>query len=155
MLRSLPRVLLVICAFALMSGKSPADTFGVMLDQARILKLPDRVATIIIGNPSIADATLQSGGLLVVTAKGYGVTNLMALDNRGNILVEHTIQVTSPRSALTVYRGTDRESLSCTPNCERTLVPGDSAAVFDSVVGQIGVRNGISAGNPAAAAPKQ
>ena len=49
----------------------------------RSCKLPDQVATIVIGNPLIADATLQSGGVLVVTGKGYGATNLLALDRGG------------------------------------------------------------------------
>ena len=40
------------------------------------MKLPDKVATIVIGNPLIADAALQAGGLLVITGKGYGTTNM-------------------------------------------------------------------------------
>ena len=47
------------------------------------MRLPERVATIVIGNPLIADATLQSGGILVLTGKGYGATNLLALDRVG------------------------------------------------------------------------
>ena len=39
------------------------------------MKLPDKVATIVIGNPLIADAALQAGGMLVITGKGYGSTN--------------------------------------------------------------------------------
>ena len=38
----------------------------------RCMKLPTRVATIVIGNPLIADAALQAGGILVITGKGYG-----------------------------------------------------------------------------------
>ena len=49
------------------AAPAKADTVTITLDQARLLKIPDRVATIVIGNPLIADATLQSGGLLVVT----------------------------------------------------------------------------------------
>ena len=150
MLRQLPKTLLVLCGLALFPHLVFADTVTVVLDQARLLKLPDRVSTIIIGNPSIADGTLQTGGLLVVTGKGYGTTNLMALDNRGAVLVEHTITVSAPTTGLTVYRGADRETLSCAPNCQRTVVPGDAAAVFDSAVGQNGIRNGIAAGTPAA-----
>src|SRR5215831_10742116 len=67
-----------------------ADTVTVHLDQAYIVRLPDRVATIVIGNPLIADATLQSGGVLVVTGKGYGATNLLALDRAGQILLDQS-----------------------------------------------------------------
>ena len=153
MLRQLPKTLLLICGLALLPNLVFAENVAVVLDQARLLKLPDRVATIVIGNPSIADGTLQTGGLLVITGKGYGTTNLMALDNRGTVLAEHNITVSAPTAGLTVYRGADRETLSCAPNCQRTVVPGDAAAVFDAAVGQNGTRNGLAVSAPPAAAP--
>ena len=76
----------VVLAWALAAvaafGAAPvrADTVTVPVDRARVMKLPERVATIIIGNPLIADAALQSGGVLVITGKGYGTTNMLALD---------------------------------------------------------------------------
>jgi hypothetical protein len=152
-LRQLPKTLLIICGLVLIPTLAFAENVAVVLDQARLLKLPDRVSTIVIGNPSIADGTLQTGGQLIVTGKGYGTTNLMALDNRGTVLAEHTITVSAPATGLTVYRGADRETLSCAPKCQRTIVPGDAAAVFDTAVGQNGTRNGLAAGTPAANAP--
>jgi hypothetical protein len=150
-LRQLPKTMLIICGLALIPSLAFAESVAVVLDQARLLKLPDRVATIVIGNPSIADGTLQSGGQLIVTGKGYGTTNLMALDNRGAVLAEHTIVVSAPTTGLTVYRGADRETLSCAPKCQRTVVPGDASAVFDAAVNQNGTRNGLALQGPAAA----
>src|SRR4051794_24929158 len=69
---------------------------GVNIDQARLIKLPDRVATIVVGNPLIADVTLQPGGIVVVTGKGYGVTNLIAMERGGEVLVDRLIQVEGP-----------------------------------------------------------
>lgn len=151
-LRQSFKAILFLCGLVIAPGLASAEAVSVILDQARLLRLPDRVSTIVIGNPAIADGTLQSGGFLVVTGKGYGTTNLMALDAKGAVLAEHTITVSAPNSALTVYRGADRETLSCAPNCQRTLVPGDAQAVFDSVVNQNGTRNGLSTGTAAAAA---
>jgi Flp pilus assembly secretin CpaC len=151
LLRQLPKTLLLICGLAFVPKLALADNVAVVLDQARLLKLPDRVATIVIGNPSIADGTLQSGGHLIVTGKGYGTTNLIALDNRGNVLAEHIVTVSAPTAGLTVYRGPDRDTLSCAPNCQRTIVPGDAAAVFDSAVSQNGTRNGLATAAPAPA----
>src|SRR5688572_17905805 len=65
------------------------DTIKVYLDQARLLKLPDGTATLVVGNPLIADVAVQSGGTLVVTGKGYGNTNLIALDRSGALIMEH------------------------------------------------------------------
>ena len=60
-----------------------AETVNVSIDQARLIKMPDSVATIVIGNPLVADASLQAGGILVLTGKNFGSTNLLALDRTG------------------------------------------------------------------------
>ena len=67
--------------------RSAADV-NVVLDQAKLMKLPERVATIVIGNPLIADASVQTGGMMVITGKGYGTTNIIALDRAGSVLME-------------------------------------------------------------------
>lgn len=74
-----------LIAFAALSFPARADSVSVALDQATILRLPENVSTIVIGNPSVADGSLQAGGLLVVTGKGYGETNLLALNKQGEI----------------------------------------------------------------------
>lgn len=136
-----------------MSFSSRADTVNVVLDQATILHLPNKVATVVIGNPAVADATLQAGGLLVVTGKGYGTTNLVALDARGDTLAEHLLHVggTRDEGKLTIYRGVERETWSCAPKCERSVVLGDSPTFFNATAGQITNRNGQSANSASAA----
>jgi len=142
------RSALLACAIAIISVvPAAAETLDVILDQASIVKAPERVATIVIGNPSIADASLQAGGLLVVTGKGFGTTNLIALDARGNTLAQYTLRVTAPNGGrVTVWRGPERETWSCAPNCERSVTLGDSQGFFDTAVAQIGARNGSAAG---------
>ena len=96
------------------------------------MKLPDRVATIVIGNPVIADAAVQSGGWMVITGKGYGMTNIVALDRSGAILMEKTIEVQGPQNVVVVYRGIERDTYSCTPECSRRLTLGDGNAFFEA-----------------------
>lgn len=120
------------------------DTINVNVDQAQLVNLPDRVATIIIGNPLIADATVQNGGILVVTGKGFGTTNLLALDRNGRVLMSRLVEVRGPGTSdiVTVYKGIERESYSCAPNCERRITLGDSPAFFNATLSQSGARNG-------------
>src|SRR6187402_558866 len=69
----------VIVVFVLLAQKSSrAADINVILDQATLVKMPDRVATLVIGNPVVADATVQASGWMVITGKGYGMTNLIA-----------------------------------------------------------------------------
>jgi hypothetical protein len=144
----------LIAAWVVAIGAAPAraDTVTVSIDQAQILRLPDEVATIVIGNPLIADASLQRGGLLVVTGKGYGETNLLALDRVGQIVLDKTVRVLGPATIdlVTVYKGIDRESYSCAPECERRLTLGDESKYFSDTLGQIGARTGQAQGNAAA-----
>lgn len=151
----MPRIA-VACAFSFMlaglSAPSFAADINVVLDQAKLLKLPEKVATIVIGNPLIADAALQPGGLMVLTGKGYGVTNLMALDRTGTVLLEKSVEVQGPSAdVVVVYRGIERETYSCTPKCERRITLGDSNTYFDAVLGQTGSRNGAASGAAPAA----
>jgi Flp pilus assembly secretin CpaC len=118
------------------------DIVAVVVDQAKVVKLPDKVATIVVGNPLIADVTLQPGGMVVVTGKGYGSTNMIAMDRAGGVLAERSIQVEGPADKLvTVFRGIERESYSCTPACQRRVTLGDGKDFFNAALGQTGVLN--------------
>jgi len=145
-------------ALALSCGASPAapELLKVKIDQARIAHLPEHAATIVVGNPLIADVSLQQGGLMVLTGKGYGLTNVIALDRNGAVLTEYTVEVQGPsEGVVVVYRGMDRESYSCTPRCERRITLGDSETYFDQTLQQTGTRNlraqGASGGGAGAA----
>ena len=121
---------------AVLAGPRP-DTVMVSVDQAKLVKLPSGVATIVVGNPLIADVTLQNGGVVVVTGKGYGATNFIAMDRTGEVLVDRQIQVEGPTEELvTVYRGVDRETYSCTPVCQRRMTLGDGDSYFKAVSDQ-------------------
>ena len=74
---------------------------------------------------------MQPGGVVVITAKSYGMTNLVTLDRTGAILTEYPIQVIGPGDVTVVlYRGIERETLSCAPVCEKRITLGDSMPIF-------------------------
>src|SRR5882762_6031906 len=127
------------------------DRISVYVDQAKLVKLPAKVSTIVVGNPLIADVTLQSGGIIVVTGKGYGATNFIAMDRNGEVLVDRQIQVEGPSDQLvTVYRGVERESYSCMPICQRRVTLGDGENYFKSVIDQAGSLSSQASGAAAA-----
>src|ERR1700730_1167481 len=135
-------IAIVMAAVLMVATADAAETLVVALDEARITKLPDRVATVVIGNPLIADASVQPGGTLIITGKGYGMTNLIALDRSGSVLMEKTVAVEGPRgNIVVVYRGGDRETYSCAPQCQRRITLGDSPDFFKDTLAQIGARN--------------
>jgi Flp pilus assembly secretin CpaC len=131
---------LIVTVAAAGPGRA-AEPITVMLDQATITKLPGRVSTIVIGNPLIADVSVQPGGLLVVTGKGYGTTNLIALDRAGAVLTERSIEVIGAQdTVVVVYRGVSRESYSCAPDCQRRITLGDAPDYFAQTIAQTATR---------------
>ena len=136
-----------ILAWPAMALAEPVDAIDVNVDQAKLVKLPARVSTIVVGNPLIADVTLQTGGLIVVTGKGYGATNFIAMDRAGEVLVDRVIQVEGPTDkVVTIYRGVDRESYSCMPICQRRVTLGDGEGFFKSTMDQAGSLSGQASG---------
>lgn len=132
------------------------DSILVNVDQAKLVKLPSKVATIVVGNPLIADVALQNGGIIVVTGKGYGATNFIAMDRSGDILVDRIIQVEGPTDQLvTVYRGVERESWSCMPVCQRRVTLGDGESYFKSAIDQAGSLANQASGSAATAGKPQ
>jgi Flp pilus assembly secretin CpaC len=57
---------------------------------------PARVVKLVVGNPLVADVTVEPGGVAVITAKGHGTTNIVALGNAGIVLMERPIEVQEP-----------------------------------------------------------
>jgi Flp pilus assembly secretin CpaC len=140
-------LLAVLCVSALNSSAKAADQITVPLDKARILHLPDRASTIVIGNPLIADLSIQPGGLAVITGKSYGETNFVVLDRAGVVLTEKNVEVTvsSDQSSVVVYRGAERETYSCAPECSRSVALGDAPDIFEATMKQITNRNSQAA----------
>jgi hypothetical protein len=122
-----------------------AETIAVFVDRAKVVKLPDKTSTVIVGNPIIADVSVQKNGILVVTGKSFGMTNLISLDSEGSILNESMIRVeATSESVVTVQRGMDRESYSCTPQCMPAIKLGDDPKYFEAVGGQAGKRSALA-----------
>jgi len=146
--------LALLVATAMTTRARAADMLSVYLDQATITKVPENATTLVIGNPLIADVSIQPGGLLVVTGKGFGTTNLIVLDRSGAVLTERNIQVSGPQDQIVyVYRGPNRESLSCTPDCEPRITLGDSPTFFEQTINQAGNRTSRAQGQAAASGP--
>lgn len=137
----MPLAIGLLAMLAVRPAWSDSADVTVVLDRAKLVKLPDRVTTLVIGNPLIVDAALQTGGAMVLTGKGYGSTNVMALDHAGNVLMNKIVQVESPEDTVVVYRGTTRQTYSCTSNCEPQITLGDDDATFKATLGQTVERN--------------
>ncbi|MEM5502849.1 pilus assembly protein N-terminal domain-containing protein [Ahrensia kielensis] len=98
---------------------SNAVGIKVELNNAKIVKLSRAATTVIVGNPEIADVTIQDSQTLVLTGRGFGRTNLVILDETGTPILDESIAVSrNTASIVRVYRRAEIENLSCEPECE-------------------------------------
>jgi Flp pilus assembly secretin CpaC len=133
MKRNLAARLLTVAVLAV-AGSASAEDLIVKYDQSQLLKLPRPAAEIIIGNPSIADVAIQSGNLLVVTGKSYGITNMIILDAERNVISDQRVMVERDvNKIVNLMRGAQRQSYNCTPQCNPAVVLGDDPTFMQSV----------------------
>jgi Flp pilus assembly secretin CpaC len=122
----------IVFAFALgfltiaPAAAETSDPISVKVNMARILRISAPAATVIIGNPGVADITIQDPQTLVLTGRSYGQTNLIVLDSAGNPVADTIVTVIQAQSdTVTVYMGTARQTLACQPVCQPTITLGD------------------------------
>jgi hypothetical protein len=106
--------------------------------------------SVIIGNPSIADVSLN-GRQLILHGHSFGETNLIVFDTTGNKLVDFDITVahnTSNQLSVFVASGDKgaarRYTYSCAPYCEANVIVGDAYA--QSVVTDTRAKNDLTNG---------
>jgi Flp pilus assembly secretin CpaC len=107
-------------------GEAGAAPVSVKVNMARILRISAPANTVIVGNPRVADVTIQDPQTLVLTGKSFGQTNLIVLDAQGNPIADTLIEVVQAQADLvTVYMGSARTTLACAPVCQPTIMLGD------------------------------
>lgn len=118
-MRSALAVAALPLVFALASPVRAEGGIAVSMNQARIVKMSRPIDTIVIGNSAIADAAVQDAYTIVLTGKGFGVTNMVVLDGEGSPIADEQVVVSrQDAQSLRIYRRAQVQTLSCTPYCE-------------------------------------
>lgn len=127
---------LMLAAGPIASSVQAADApINVNVNMARILRINAVAATVIVGNPGIADVTIQDPQTLILTGKSYGQTNLIVLDATGNPIADTMIEVVQMQAGvLTVYNGQARQSMACAPVCQSIIMMGDDPTFSSQAV---------------------
>lgn len=120
-------------AFLYTSAAFAAQELIIKTDQTQIISISGSPGAVVIGNPSIADATVQ-GDKIFVHGRAYGSTNLIVLDQSGKQLasLDITVQLGGVNN-LAVYKAGSRYSYVCAPTCEATLQAGDNVDWFGDI----------------------
>jgi Flp pilus assembly secretin CpaC len=128
------------------------QVLAVEVDHSQILTLPATPGAIVIGNPAIADVSIQ-GKQIFIHGRGFGQTNLTILDLQGNQIVNfELVGKNTKTSALAVYKGSDRYSYACMPYCEAEIQVGDKTEYVSGILAQNSAKMELATGNKTAEA---
>lgn len=104
-------------------------------NMARVLRINAPAATVIIGNPAIADVTIQDPQTLILTGKSFGRTNMIILDSEGDPVADTIVEVAQVKSdTVTVFMGDRRTSVACAPYCQPTITLGDDTGFTSEAI---------------------
>ena len=119
---TLTAALLAATAFAA-PASAQEGRLELFVNHAKIVKLAEPAATVVIGNDRIADATVKDATTIVLTGRQFGTTNLVILDENGEPIVDErlivrkdegdTVRVVSPGAE----GGIEFRELYCAPLC--------------------------------------
>lgn len=135
-----------------------AEGLTVVADQSQIVTLDRAPSTVVVGNPTIADVTMQ-GKMMFVHGRVFGSTNIIALDDAGQHLAEFAVNVVVKDDYnVVVYKAgvgasIQRESYTCKEDCEAVFHIGDSLDYYKLINEQqknkLGLAQGQKAGDDA------
>ena len=114
------RLLLGLTA-SLLAFPAMAQTLSVRTDQAVRVALSAPAKDVAVGNPEIADVMVLDERNILVLGKGYGTTNVIALDRSGRLILDRVVVVSAADAGkVTVYKGSSASQYACAPRCEVT-----------------------------------
>ena len=142
------------------------NPISVLVDRSQLMQLTTDPGTVVVGNPSIADVSLN-GRQLFIHGRSAGETNLMVFDQSGDKIADFDISIMQVgENAITVFKGSpgvgvSRYSYVCAPICEHTMIAGDEHQPLSNIITDNQTKFGFAQGvkpsttGPTAAAPAQ
>jgi hypothetical protein len=129
---------LVVVLAALAVSAQAAEPVEVGLGRAVVVNLDRPAKSVIIGDPAVADVTVQNPRLLFVFGKGAGATSLNAVDSAGRSVLDVPV-VVSPGGApdtVAVHHGSGKNveaggrsvTFACAKGCVKLPERKESAA---------------------------
>ncbi len=123
-------------ALALLSASSAwaAEELNIKTDQTQLITVLGDPGTVIIGNPSIADATVH-GSKIFLHGRAFGTTNLIILDGEGNQISAFDLTVYNNNSnSVVLFKAGNRYTYGCAPLCETTMQVGDDFSWTSEII---------------------
>ncbi len=101
-----------------MAVSAQSRPLSVEIDRSERIQLRGSASSVIVGNPAIADVTVVDANTLFVTGKGYGITEVIAVDGTGRTIFQNQVVVTAGSTgSVRVWRGAQATEMACAASC--------------------------------------
>ena len=119
----IPAVLLAAALCALPAVSIAQDgALNVEIDRSARVQLRGAAASVIVANPQIADVSMVDANTLFIVGKGYGVTEVVAVDGVGRTLFQREIVVSGGATgSVRVWRGAQATEMTCGASCSPSV----------------------------------
>lgn len=109
-------------------GTAQSGSLNVEIDQAQRVQLRGPAGSVIVGNPAIADVTVVDANTLYITGKGYGITEIVAVDAIGRTLFQSQVIVTDGAGAgrVRIWRAGHATEMACAASCSPSMRTSDA-----------------------------
>lgn len=92
--------LLLACAACAVAAPASANSrLAVYVDHSAKLQIPGSIASVIVGNPAVADVLVVDRHTVFVEGKGSGQTEVVLVDNEGRTVWQGDVAVVAPTGA--------------------------------------------------------
>ena len=103
---------------AAVAVQAQSRPLNVEIDHATRVQLRAPAGSVIVANPKIADVTVVDANTLFITGKGYGVTEVIAVDALGRPLFQSQVVVSAGSTgSVRVWRGAQATEMTCAASC--------------------------------------
>jgi len=123
-----------VAVLAVPAAAAAQSRLSVEIDQAQRVQLTGPAGSVIVGNPQIADVTVVDSNTLYITGKGYGVTEVVAVDPIGRTVFQSQVVVTAGDGAgrVRLWRGPQATEMACAASCSPSVRGSTGPAAADS-----------------------
>lgn len=130
-----------------------AGEVGVPMDEVRMIAFKQPVATVFMGNTTIADVNMIDSRHAFILGKTFGETNMIALNAEGRQVSNDHVTVFGRRMGMvTLNKGANQYNFTCTKaHCETQPVPGDEKQYFDATHGAVATHEDMGVKSASAA----
>ncbi len=127
------------------SAFSKSEILQIDMNSSLLYRIAEQPASLIISDPSIMGVNTELENMLIISARAYGASDMIGLDERGAVLFSTTINVVEAGGAQVNYwAGDKQQSYHCTPNCVPMIDAADGQENFTKNISQQGAIRQIS-----------